>query len=443
MTKQPVSSRSRPTTPSQKKPKSTRSTMQTTTRKSRTPKPPEKPETVLPNFLKKLLEDPDAIRNLRQHLPAWTDELLAVILIVSSAVAFASLLNAGGEGELASKLSTALRQGFGGGAYLVALAVLVGGFIILLPKIGVQITFSWGRLVALEMTFLCFQGLLHIAEFETETRALAREGKGGGYIGWAVSNLLVGVFGSRISLVIVSIGLVVGIHWLLRIRRHHYHQIFIWISNGIQNLASRLDPPPIIKTAPLAAEPAIVEQMPVVVAAPEPVSEPLNNRPSLVPRPTNGTSALTAQPQKPAAPIRKPAAPPVSPPPDDPPEVSSDSEGEIERPALMINGQAMTTLLQQRERPSIVPRSEEPEKKPVVLGKMPEPKRIQGGRDGDPKKRYFRIEDFKERIKLTKRDESLPPLELLGKYDQFRPDEDEINRNASIIENTLLEFDID
>ncbi len=449
MTKQPVSSRSRPTTPSQKKPKSTRSTMQTTTRKSRSPKPPEKPETVLPHFLKKLLEDPDAIRNLRQHLPTWTDELLAVILIVSSAVAFASLLNAGGEGELASQLSTALRQGFGGGAYLVSLAVLVGGFIILLPKIGVQVTFSWGRLVALEMTFLCFQGLLHIAEFETETRALAREGKGGGYIGWAVSNLLVGVFGSRISLVIVSIGLAVGIHWLLRIRRHHYHQIFEWLSDGIQNLAARLDPPPAEKTiqpAPPLTEPVTVEQPPVVpttavpavVPAPEP--EPLNNRPSLVPRPANGT--YTAPPQKPAVPIRKPAAPPVPPPPDDPPEVSSETEEEIERPALIINGQVMT-LLQQRERPSIVPRSEEPEKKPVVLGKMPEPKRIQGGRDGDPKKRYFRVEDFKERVKISKRDEALPPLELLGKYDLFRPDEDEINRNASIIENTLLEFDID
>ncbi|MCL4879745.1 MAG: DUF87 domain-containing protein [Anaerolineae bacterium] len=481
MTKHPVSSRSRPTTPSQKKPKSTRSTTtqtRTTTRKSRSTKEPEKPETVLPAFLKRLLEDPDAIRNLRRHLPSWADELLAVILIVSGAVAFASLLNAGGEGELASKLSTALRQGFGNGGYLVSLGVLAGGFIILLPKIGVQVAFSWGRLVSLELTFLCLQGLLHIAEFETESRALAREGQGGGYIGWAVSNLLVGAFGSQVSLIIVSIGLVLGIHWLLRIRRQHYRQIFVWLSESIQNLAAKLDPstksaavenqnPPTLELESAATPEKPVEVAPVSSPVPPVESReeqskqddaplPGLNRPSIVPRPNNGAAAPPTRP--PAPPTSKPAPirPPVMPVVpaitsvegngNDPEAQDTDEDfvsEEIERPELVVNGQVINPAQVQRERPSIVPRAPEPEKKPIVLGKMPEPKRVQGGRDGDERKRYFRVEDFKERVKIGKRDDALPPLELLGQYDLFRPDEEEINRNASIIENTLLEFDID
>lgn len=496
MTRKPDSSRSRAATPSQKKPKSTRSVATPpppppkppAARKTRQPKAPEKQEMTLPPVLKRLLEDPDAIRNLRHYLPSWTDELIAVILIVSGGVAFASLLNAGGsgEGEIASQLFTTLRQGFGNGAYMVALAILLGGFIILLPKIGVQMTFSWGRLVALELTFLCFQGFLHIIEFETESRALAREGGGGGYIGWAVSTFLVQIFGSQVSLAIVSLGLLLGLHWLLHIRRHHYRQIFVYVSQSIQNLATKLDPSTLAATVSAAMQ----SPAPVPAAVEAPPAEPVNqapaapmvsanpalptagtahpvpvtaNRPSVVPRinGTNGGGQVPAPsvpsqlpPQIVPAPAAKMPPPPVTTVAKALPvveEAAEEIESDIEvpeisqeRPVLMVNGQVVNPSVVQRERPSIVPRAVESlDKKPVVLGKMPEPKRIQGGRDGDERKRYFRVEDFKDKVKIAKRDEILPALENLGKYDLFRPDENEINKNASIIENTLLEFDID
>lgn len=467
MTKKPDSSRSRSTTPSQKKPTSTRS-MGTLapppTRKSRSPrqKAPEKQEMTLPPFLKRLLEDPDALRNLRHYLPSWIDELVAVFLIVCGGVAFASLLNAtGGEGEVAGKVFTALRQGFGNGSYLVSLAILLGGFIILLPKIGVQVTFSWGRMVALELTFLCLQGFLHIIEFETESRALAREGNGGGYIGWAVSSLLVQIFGDKVSLAIVSVGLLLGLHWLLRIRRQHYRQTFVWLSERIQNAASKLDPAALMngKSAPTAEIPQAstyaLASPPSVIAVEEKSPAPVQNRPSVVPR-INGTpqavpAAVSVAPVRPTP--QKVVQPSIPTPmvqasvPTENGNGSHEAKEEItipeERPALIVNGQVVNPSMLQRERPSIVPRAVEADKKPVVLGKMPEPKRVQGGRDGDERKRYFRVEDFKDRVKIAKRDENLPPLEILGKYDLFRPDEDEINKNASIIENTLLEFDID
>ncbi|NJL92583.1 MAG: DNA translocase FtsK [Anaerolineae bacterium] len=111
---------------------------------------------------------------------------------------------------------------------------------------------------------------------------------------------------------------------------------------------------------------------------------------------------------------------------------------------MIVNGQVvdMTSLV--RERPSIVPRSETEAAKPAVIS-LPNQrrKRYSGGRDGDPTKRYFTVEAMQERKRVGKRSENLPPLELLGDYDSERPAEEEINRNASIIENTLLEFDID
>ena len=45
--------------------------------------------------------------------------------------------------------------------------------------------------------------------------------------------------------------------------------------------------------------------------------------------------------------------------------------------------------------------------------------------------------------KIGKRDESLPPLELLSDVELNKPTEEEINTNARIIKNTLLEFDVE
>ncbi|HLA44683.1 MAG TPA: DNA translocase FtsK, partial [Aggregatilineales bacterium] len=117
-----------------------------------------------------------------------------------------------------------------------------------------------------------------------------------------------------------------------------------------------------------------------------------------------------------------------------------------ERPALILNGQEVDVSPLVKQRKSIVPRNNEENERPLPAVMSP-PSRIKKrhavGRDDDPNKRYFRVEDFTERKKVRKRDDILPPLELLDSYDLHKPDEEEINRNASIIENTLLEFDID
>ena len=57
--------------------------------------------------------------------------------------------------------------------------------------------------------------------------------------------------------------------------------------------------------------------------------------------------------------------------------------------------------------------------------------------------RYFTVADFQETKKVGKRDDGLPPLEMLGEIELDKPTEEEINTNARIIRNTLLEFDVE
>lgn len=58
-------------------------------------------------------------------------------------------------------------------------------------------------------------------------------------------------------------------------------------------------------------------------------------------------------------------------------------------------------------------------------------------------KRYFTVSGMKEPKHVGKRDPNLPPLDLMRDIELNLPDEQEINNNVVLIENTLLEFDID
>src|SRR5690606_11954356 len=57
--------------------------------------------------------------------------------------------------------------------------------------------------------------------------------------------------------------------------------------------------------------------------------------------------------------------------------------------------------------------------------------------------RYFTVDDFKDRKKIAPRPEILPPLDLLSDIELNKPTEDEVNTNARIIKNTLLDFDVE
>jgi hypothetical protein len=441
-----------------------------------------------------LLEDPDAIKKLRGRLPTWLDELLALVLIGLGAVIFASLLSESSTAGLSTNLADLLRRGFGDGAYLVAVAILGAGFLILLPKLGVVFKVSLGWIIALEFAFIAIQGLLHALRFDPEGLALVREGEGGGYVGWAVNSLLQSALGTNGAIGVLVLILIVAVHWLLGISRQHYRGLLGRLAQNLRSMATRLDPEPALKpqfatanpapapslpsSEPLAAPlpapaPVVAKVNPAAPAPPEALPQAHTRRPaSNRGRSASATaSSRTEAPPRPTAPamatvpntpVVSPTAPPIPAPQvlatpildtaSPPDEALPQNEDEAARPTLVINGRNIEPSSLERQRPSIVPRQAAPlnaESKPQAPSMAHHKaangaaKTFQGGRDNDPNKRFFRVADFDERKKIGKRHEIVPPLELLNSYHLNRPDEQEINRNASIIENTLLEFDLD
>ncbi|NDJ86619.1 MAG: DUF87 domain-containing protein [Chloroflexi bacterium] len=99
---------------------------------------------------------------------------------------------------------------------------------------------------------------------------------------------------------------------------------------------------------------------------------------------------------------------------------------------VIINGQAVQTPVTEYTRESIVPRDETAPKAKSRAGSNP-----------SKTERYFVVDGFQDKKKVGRRSKVLPPLDLLEYRDLKLPDEQEVNTNAKIIHNTMLEFDVD
>ncbi|NOG63599.1 MAG: DUF87 domain-containing protein [Chloroflexi bacterium] len=220
----------------------------TTARPQPTPRPVRPPRPPNPNSfgnrLRRFLEDPDAFRNLGQTMPSWADELGAILLIIVGIFVFTALLNPVGDAAVATSLATGLKQAFGIGSFVTALTIFGMGILLLLPKINIHLNlkFDWMRILAVEIAFISLQGLFHLLAFEEEGRALAREGKGGGYVGWAISSILTTVLGQYLSIIVLTIGMVYSLMLALHIRRHHIRQSLEWVGTRSQDLSTRVRP---------------------------------------------------------------------------------------------------------------------------------------------------------------------------------------------------------
>ncbi|MCQ3932364.1 MAG: hypothetical protein DPW16_18090 [Chloroflexi bacterium] len=226
----------------------TTSARMTTARPQPTPRPvrparPPNPNS-FGNRLRRFLEDPDAFRNLGQTMPSWADELGAILLIIVGIFVFTALLNPVGDAAVATSLATGLKQAFGIGSFVTALTIFGMGILLLLPKINIHLNlkFDWMRILAVEIAFISLQGLFHLLAFEEEGRALAREGKGGGYVGWAISSILTTVLGQYLSIIVLTIGMAYSLMLALHIRRHHIRQSLEWVGTRSQDLSTRVRP---------------------------------------------------------------------------------------------------------------------------------------------------------------------------------------------------------
>jgi len=83
-----------------------------------------------------------------------------------------------------------LRRIFGWGSWIVALASLTAGGLLLFRHDLLEVRLLWQLIVGLEGLLVSSLGLTHSLATQVDPLLLAQEGGGGGYIGWAINHLL-------------------------------------------------------------------------------------------------------------------------------------------------------------------------------------------------------------------------------------------------------------
>lgn len=389
------------------------------------------------------LKDPAFWQRMRTHLPSWSDELGALLLIVAGVIALTALFNSTSEAALAVAISTGLRRLFGAGAFVVALGVLATGVALLLPKFGIQPRLGWLRVVAFEIAFASWTALLHIAADDPEPRVLASEGGGGGYLGWAISELALEL-GRTPAILLFSILLLVGLILATGLRGRHLLRANVWLQGRVRAALDRLNTPPSDPrlTGPEQPDAGPLDRPDLPGGARIPYS-----RPSIVPR-ADGQTESPALPDRWTAPLRPPEpGADTSPGPDARRRGNGSGSGlsKSERAKLIAdlrdsmgasNGRSLVAPGEPGERSSIVPRLPERDSRPVAS--VPA-----DASPSEPGERFFTVEDFQDRKKIGERDPLLPPLDLLSDTELNKPTEEEVNTNARIIKNTLLDFDVE
>lgn len=337
--------------------------------------------------------------DLRDSVPEWLDEVIAISLLIFGLLSFLALFDTSGA-VVAVAWANILRSLFGYGSILVAGGLFLLGAIILLPKVGIRIQFPAARILAIEILFLCFLAILHIAPGADDLRSLARNGEGGGVIGWGLAAIPHWLLGHSLSLFIfgaitvISLATVAGIqrkqivNWFLRTG----HRLLVY-SEKLSGAAARVTVP----EAPPATE-KIVE---------------ISNRHVPIMRIVQDMSNL-------------------------PPSL---------RNAILLGDFEEEEEVDLSEHPLFHASEEELKLDFNIIGEVTKKKTDDGARivkrpDGR-EKRYFNVKEMQEAKKVGRRSKLLPSLELLHEEAMELPDEEEINRNVVLIENTLLEFDID
>lgn len=364
--------------------------------------PQENPQsrlTVQPEFWDKVFD----------LIPPWGDEIAAIILIVFGIVSFLSLFDVSSNATISTAWSNALTNLFGFGSLFVAGGILSIGVLILLPKAGVFIDFPAQRVLAIEVAFLSLLALMHLTSGDSEWRALARVGQGGGIIGWGLSVIVGGLLSSYFALFVYSTLFIFCVAFVVGIRWHHIIALLSGHSKRLRQLSDYLT-----TSMPKMPEPVIQPESP-----PASVTETILE-------PTKSTNILRIRP-------------------------NPDNFSPSQRASL----QALREEIQEVESEKKPAARNLPPREPVshiieefnAIGTLQERKR-----KSDPQmvmrpdgrlKRYFSVESLSESKKILRRDPPLPPLDLLQDIDITPPDEEEINTNVVLIENTLLEFDID
>ncbi len=210
------------------------------------------------------------------------EEIVSLLLMALGGITLLNLLSVShAQGLLIDSWSMLLRRSFGWGAFLVALAMIGIGIVLLLRNLESLLEIPRLRILGMVLLFGTLLGLLHF--FYPDPLRLAQEGRGGGYLGWAISTALytslgdIGAFLVLLTALIASVILVINLS-PTEMRDRGSALVQNIASLYQEHLAPRLESlrreveAPEERPRPTSGEPptVAVQEEPLVVASPPP-----------------------------------------------------------------------------------------------------------------------------------------------------------------------------
>jgi len=336
-------------------------------------------------------------QDLIDGMPNWMNEIIALSLIIFGILSLTAQFS---DTIVAITWLDILTQLFGYGSVIVSLSLLVLGLYLLFLRAGSGFTLSANRLLALEFILLCVLALLHVINDDTELRALARAGQGGGVIGWGLTVLPYWLLGRTFTILIFTIGLIASIGALFGFRQSQLLPILDKYGQRLFLYSERLEKEA-TPTVPTTEEKPKTKNKAIIATNKMPLMRIRANYDNLPP---------SLRPDAPELPTNQP----------------NFTREELEQHPLFQKREMKTDF--------------------NLIGEVLKTKTDDGHqlvrRPDGREKRYFNISKMNETKKVGKRDKQLPELDLLQEKEMVPPEENEINHNVVLIENTLLEFDI-
>lgn len=334
----------------------------------------------------------DFWQDLRESMPPWISEVVGFALIVFGSLSFISLFVAG-DALVAVSWADMLTSLCGDGAVFVAGALFAMGAVLWLPKAGIRISLTAGRMLALELGFLSLLAILHLGSGESELRALARSGGGGGMIGWGLSYPFYWIMGRELALGLFGLVVAVSSIFALGLRGSTLTRALARLGDRLQQASDRAEP-----ETPAANDHVqeLYKQL---------VDQPGYRKPIMRIRPN----------------------------PDSLPDQAKSQQE---------NGSAATPVVER-----VRPNRQAPTPDPSTAG-FTQPAADESPKtNGNVAKRRARNAAKRNQNAPVDSAEiwrnSLPAIDSLTALDLQMPGADETEHNARLIENTLLEFDLD
>ena len=170
-------------------------------------------------------------------------EIAGVLLIALGGVTALALLSVT-RGTLSAVWVLFLRRVFGWGAYLAVLAMIAAGVLLLWEDLRERLSVPLRAIVSLEVLFVALLSLSHLFVATDKSLQVAEQGRGGGYIGWALSYFLITAVGHTVALILLLAAAVASLFLLLSLGWGDVRLVLGKVKARLANMTPPVEAPP-------------------------------------------------------------------------------------------------------------------------------------------------------------------------------------------------------